>query len=272
MSTSQADAEAQLNAALSQREQKIMLYGLLTLEELPAINYPIVAQRMGMSNPRSVSNAWAVIKKKIKAFGEAGDGEASAAVRGPTTPGNGNKGRKRSVDMDSDIVSTPASTPAAKRVRKKASPTIETPSTTGATPYSTTATPGVDTPTKRGRGRPKKVVAPVPAVPTIIEEAASIVEKTAAAISEGTPIKPEDAIDSVIDDKDIAEVDALIIKQEKDLSDDNNNNTALTAKQDGEEDSSDSVYIKREPGVDSDEITGADDSVANGGADLDGLI
>ncbi|KAK4160317.1 hypothetical protein QBC43DRAFT_293045 [Cladorrhinum sp. PSN259] len=130
-------------AALTPREQKLILYGLLTLEDLPAVSHsssiidianpqslysyetysnlgcnaidtilhstsqyiltpisdqlPDVAQRMGMSNPRSVSNAWAIIKKKIRDFDTANKvpSTTTRAAQAPATPVNSNGGRNR---------------------------------------------------------------------------------------------------------------------------------------------------------------------------------
>ncbi|AEO67458.1 uncharacterized protein THITE_2088947 [Thermothielavioides terrestris NRRL 8126] len=52
----------------TQREQNIMLHTIIALPGFPAgteIDYAKVARRLGLQNPRSVSNAWSEIKKKV---------------------------------------------------------------------------------------------------------------------------------------------------------------------------------------------------------------
>ncbi|KAK4221808.1 hypothetical protein QBC38DRAFT_112968 [Podospora fimiseda] len=157
MTAAQANAEAEINAVLTLREQQIVLFGIITMEEIPNINTAMVAARMGMSNPRSVSNAWSIIKKKIKAHAETAAGADPSPIGGggarlasspfvPATPAS-KKAKKRAVE-DSE-----SGTPAPKRGRKTGG-LIE----------------GDTTPTNRGRGRPRKNAAPVP---TIAEEPAT---------------------------------------------------------------------------------------------------
>ncbi|KAK3290830.1 uncharacterized protein B0H64DRAFT_478697 [Chaetomium fimeti] len=58
-------------SVLTAREQTMMLQGLLTVPGFPGgfqIDYAKVADRMGLKNPRSVANAWSLIKNKINAY------------------------------------------------------------------------------------------------------------------------------------------------------------------------------------------------------------
>ncbi|AEO60459.1 hypothetical protein MYCTH_2120489 [Thermothelomyces thermophilus ATCC 42464] len=58
-------------SVLSPREQTIMLQALLSDSNFPAgiqVDYVKVANRMNLKNPRSVSNAWSIIKNKIAAY------------------------------------------------------------------------------------------------------------------------------------------------------------------------------------------------------------
>ncbi|EAQ91793.1 predicted protein [Chaetomium globosum CBS 148.51] len=58
-------------SVLTAREQTMLLQGLLTVPGFPGgiqIDYPKVAERMGLKNPRSVANAWSLIKGKINAY------------------------------------------------------------------------------------------------------------------------------------------------------------------------------------------------------------
>ncbi|KAH6844514.1 hypothetical protein B0I37DRAFT_406204 [Chaetomium sp. MPI-CAGE-AT-0009] len=58
-------------SVLTAREQTMLLQGLLTVPGFPGgiqIDYAKVADRMGLKNPRSVANAWSLIKSKINAY------------------------------------------------------------------------------------------------------------------------------------------------------------------------------------------------------------
>ncbi|KAL2161088.1 hypothetical protein VTH06DRAFT_8801 [Thermothelomyces fergusii] len=58
-------------SALSSREQTILLQALLSDPNFPGciqVDYAKVANRMNLKNPRSVSNAWTIIKNKIAAY------------------------------------------------------------------------------------------------------------------------------------------------------------------------------------------------------------
>ncbi|KAJ4285999.1 hypothetical protein N0V88_008150 [Collariella sp. IMI 366227] len=77
------------------REQRLIMEVLLTTKtnDLPSINTHKIAERLGLSNHRSVQNAWGQIKKKIaeeKTKEGVVDSEPEDAA--PKTPG---KGRKR---------------------------------------------------------------------------------------------------------------------------------------------------------------------------------
>ncbi|KAK4164692.1 hypothetical protein QBC43DRAFT_334235 [Cladorrhinum sp. PSN259] len=259
MSAPTTEHEAALNSLLTPREQKLILFGLLTLEDLPVINYPVVAQRMGMSNPRSVSNAWAIIKKKIRDFDTANKVPSTAtasAAQTPATPVNGKGGRKRAAASiaggSEDDIGTP--TPA-KRGPGRPKKVLSSPST----PASMASVMTADTPTKsgpRGRGRPKRTAA-IAAQRTIVEEET----ETAALAAAGTAV--EENAEEAIGAEDLAEISAMI-KQEK-VSDDEELATISTRQkkraaaisddeEDDDEEEDDCTYIKREPGVDSPEV------------------
>ncbi|KAG7284571.1 hypothetical protein NEMBOFW57_010949 [Staphylotrichum longicolle] len=83
-------------SVLTPREQAIMLQSILTIKGFPSgiqIDYPKVAERLGMANHRSVTNAWGVIKKKLieyekkdrKDRGLPSEDEAEPAVEGGRT-------------------------------------------------------------------------------------------------------------------------------------------------------------------------------------------
>ncbi|KXX75073.1 hypothetical protein MMYC01_203196 [Madurella mycetomatis] len=60
-------------SVLTRREQNIMFHSLLTIKNFPVgvpIDYQKVATRVGLTNPRSVMNAWTGIKKKMAEAGK----------------------------------------------------------------------------------------------------------------------------------------------------------------------------------------------------------
>ncbi|KAH9822945.1 RNA polymerase I specific transcription initiation factor [Teratosphaeria destructans] len=90
------------------RETLIMAKAWLCMSEQPKIDYDKLAQECGMTNPRSASNAWAAIKKKLLAMA-GGSGEngaeaaatAAAAAAPKSTPGK-KRGKKAADHVDGD--------------------------------------------------------------------------------------------------------------------------------------------------------------------------
>ena len=148
-----------------------------------------------MSNPRSVSNAWAVIKKKIKEFDAATKAaDDSGAPRVPTPgPGRKRKAAEAVAAGSGDEVATP--TPAKRgRGKKTNTATPGKPSTPGdAAEMPDTPTKNPKTPGGRGRGRPpKKAAAATPAVKS-----------------------EDDNVQELIKPEDVAELNSITIKKER---------------------------------------------------------
>lgn len=154
---------------------------------------------MGMSNPRSASNAWALIKKKIKEFdaaNKAADGSGAPAV---ATPGSGRKRKAaETVAAGADYeVATP--TPSKRGRAKKATPTATGKATSGdAAMMPDTPTKNPKTPGVRGRGRPSKNAT----------AAVAAAAETAAVTGE------DDEVQELIKPEDVAELDSISIKKE----------------------------------------------------------
>ncbi|KAK4136001.1 hypothetical protein BT67DRAFT_432812 [Trichocladium antarcticum] len=74
-------------AAFTPREQNIIINIMASFSELPAIDNVKVADRMGFKNPRSIGNAWSIIKRKIHAINKdlPSDNEGEAEAAGPAT-------------------------------------------------------------------------------------------------------------------------------------------------------------------------------------------
>ncbi|KAI8253572.1 hypothetical protein K4K58_007095 [Colletotrichum sp. SAR11_239] len=126
---------------LTERELEILKHAWNCMKTPPEIDYPKLAEACGMTNPRSATNAWGVIKKKLFA-----DMPAPAANEDgtATTPAK----RKRA---------TP---------RKKAAPTPSTEEDEEEADELTNATEEklvVETPVKKKRTPAKKKAAPVAA-------------------------------------------------------------------------------------------------------------
>ncbi|KAK0750337.1 hypothetical protein B0T18DRAFT_428298 [Schizothecium vesticola] len=104
------------------REQEIMLNALLCMKEAPTVDFNDLAARLGMSNVRSASNAWAALRKKIQERNPNPDG-GPVLVPAKRTPaaagtGTGNKRKK-------GIPTTPVTPTAA--VKKEAAAAATTP-------------------------------------------------------------------------------------------------------------------------------------------------
>ncbi|KAK3935710.1 hypothetical protein QBC46DRAFT_396814 [Diplogelasinospora grovesii] len=63
MASSKQTNEA--TSVFTQREQELIANAMLCMRELPNIDYNKLAERMGMQNVRSASNAWSALKKKL---------------------------------------------------------------------------------------------------------------------------------------------------------------------------------------------------------------
>ncbi|ROW16849.1 hypothetical protein VPNG_01520 [Cytospora leucostoma] len=69
-------------ASLTARESEILHAALNCLKAPLEIDYDVLAGQVGMSNPRSASNAWSVIKKKMGWNVKAGDTPATGKSTG----------------------------------------------------------------------------------------------------------------------------------------------------------------------------------------------
>ncbi|KAK0624416.1 hypothetical protein B0T14DRAFT_495684 [Immersiella caudata] len=84
------------------RDQEILTNAFMCFKEFPVVDFDHLAARCGMTNPRSASNAWALIRKKIIAHHESAptpvdsDGNPLAPIAPVTTPG------KRKADVEAD--------------------------------------------------------------------------------------------------------------------------------------------------------------------------
>ncbi|KAF2765676.1 hypothetical protein EJ03DRAFT_377597 [Teratosphaeria nubilosa] len=84
------------------RENLIMAKAWLCMSEQPKVDYEKLAQACGMTNPRSASNAWAAIKKKLLAMaGGSGENGAAAAAAPKSTPGR-KRGKQAVEHVDGD--------------------------------------------------------------------------------------------------------------------------------------------------------------------------
>lgn len=83
----------------SEREMQLMACAFQAMRNPTDIDYALMAQLAGMSNPRSASNAMGAIRKKLSA-----NMPASAATpgSGPRTKTPGGRNKKRNVDNDDD--------------------------------------------------------------------------------------------------------------------------------------------------------------------------
>nr|POE77614.1 hypothetical protein CFP56_09261 [Quercus suber] len=98
--------------AFSEREQVIMAYAWQCFEEQPKIDYVKLASLVGMSNPRSATNAWLNIKKKLALRAKATDAASFGEGNEVATP-TASKKRKGGDDNSANSTPTPA-----KRGRK----------------------------------------------------------------------------------------------------------------------------------------------------------
>ncbi|KAJ9626900.1 hypothetical protein H2203_003356 [Taxawa tesnikishii (nom. ined.)] len=109
---------------LTERERAILANAWECFDNEPKVNYDKLAEKCGFTNPRSASNAWANIKKKL-AF-PTGNGTATTpgkATPKATTP----KKRVAKADADEDEAEaeTPTKKPRARKAKAKAKPVKE---------------------------------------------------------------------------------------------------------------------------------------------------
>ncbi|KAF2717619.1 hypothetical protein K431DRAFT_306794 [Polychaeton citri CBS 116435] len=99
-----------INTAItfSEREQQLLAAAWTCMEGEVKVDYTKLANKVGMSNPRSASNAWSGIRKKLAAIntaensssndddatGAAGSGDVTPAAVTPTKKGGGGRKRK----------------------------------------------------------------------------------------------------------------------------------------------------------------------------------
>jgi hypothetical protein len=101
------------------------------------MDYEKLAAACGMTNPRSASNAWSAIKKKLFANVPAPNAKDGKAPKTPKTPGSARKRKAKVVDdapatsgaekAEDDDDEEAAATPVKKRVRAKPKPKAKAP-------------------------------------------------------------------------------------------------------------------------------------------------
>ncbi|KAK4182901.1 hypothetical protein QBC35DRAFT_545422 [Podospora australis] len=140
------------------REQNIIIAAMIHSDGMTNLDFPAMAVRLGLTNHRSVSNAWAVIKKKIAARNEENGGGPAApkpAAKTATKTAAATPNKRGAVAAgideasgDPDAIATPTPTKRARAPRKPK-----------ATPAKADGEDGGSPPKKTRRGRPAKSAA-----------------------------------------------------------------------------------------------------------------
>ncbi|OHF00749.1 hypothetical protein CORC01_04066 [Colletotrichum orchidophilum] len=91
MSSAGSSSEAAPKPALTERELEILKNAWGSMKSIPEVDYQKLAAACGMTNPRSASNAWSGIKKKLFAdlpapVNESSSPASTPAKRKRTTP------------------------------------------------------------------------------------------------------------------------------------------------------------------------------------------
>ncbi|KAH8903718.1 hypothetical protein BR93DRAFT_971327 [Coniochaeta sp. PMI_546] len=109
---------------LTQRDLEILSKAWGAMKTQPEIDYEKLAEACGMTNPRSASNAWSMIKKKLFANSPATDGPVKAETpakkrKAPIkkTPAKDAVVKDEAVDDDIEVEATPT-----KKARSRAKP------------------------------------------------------------------------------------------------------------------------------------------------------
>ncbi|KAK7539172.1 hypothetical protein IWX49DRAFT_234708 [Phyllosticta citricarpa] len=90
---------SEVKKTFTEREMQLMACAFQAMRNPSDIDYNLMAQLAGMSNPRSASNAMGAIRKKLSANMPAGTAAPGSGPR-PKTPGGRKK--KRNVEEDDD--------------------------------------------------------------------------------------------------------------------------------------------------------------------------
>ncbi|OIW26219.1 Clavaminate synthase-like protein [Coniochaeta ligniaria NRRL 30616] len=115
---------------LTQRDLEILSKAWGAMKTQPEIDYEKLAEACGMTNPRSASNAWSMIKKKLFANTPSADGAAKADTparkrKAPTKKTPAKDAAVKDEDADDDLEA--AATPTKKaRARAKPKPKAKT--------------------------------------------------------------------------------------------------------------------------------------------------
>ncbi|KAF2750868.1 hypothetical protein M011DRAFT_474360 [Sporormia fimetaria CBS 119925] len=120
---SNGTAGATVGPNFTEREQEILKFAWSCLKSgPPEIDYQKLASLLGMSNPRSASNAWAKIKPRLMhGVPEGEDGAVAATLKKGRKP----KAKADAANGDDDSGDGPA-TPKKRSPKKKAAPKVKT--------------------------------------------------------------------------------------------------------------------------------------------------
>ncbi|GKT44556.1 uncharacterized protein ColSpa_04737 [Colletotrichum spaethianum] len=97
MSSNGSSSEAPAKPTLTDRELEILQHAWTCMKSPPEIDYPRLAAACGMTNPRSASNAWSGIKKKLFADMPAPADEDGNPVATPSKRKRGTPAKKKAV-------------------------------------------------------------------------------------------------------------------------------------------------------------------------------
>ncbi|KAK0648040.1 hypothetical protein B0T16DRAFT_388357 [Cercophora newfieldiana] len=145
----------------STRDQQILLNAFMCMEAAPSINYEQLAARCGMTNPRSASNAWLAIRKKIIEHGNIPVIDSEGNTLPVMNPFSNSKRKASDDDEGTDGPASAKKTPA-----KRARPTPKKPAAAAENMNGEDGEEGdaaaLATPTKapRKRAAPKKAGTP----------------------------------------------------------------------------------------------------------------
>ncbi|KAM0277593.1 hypothetical protein ACHAQH_005712 [Verticillium albo-atrum] len=142
---------------LSDREQEILSKAWNCMKTQPEIDYARLAAATGMTNPRSASNAWGAIKKKlfvgtppatpakVRAAAANGEGADSEKKRKRATPKKkAVKGEGNDADIDAAAVETPVKKKRAPPKKKIVAPAADDDEETASSDAAVTEAPVAD--------------------------------------------------------------------------------------------------------------------------------
>ncbi|KAK4990119.1 hypothetical protein LTR50_002749 [Elasticomyces elasticus] len=93
-----SDKETNIIDTLTPREREIMAKAGYCFEVEPKVDYVKLAELCGMSNPRSASNAWGAIRKKMGWGTAAKDTTLAGTPKTPKTPASTKRKRAAAAD------------------------------------------------------------------------------------------------------------------------------------------------------------------------------